>query len=1456
MNTSIRPAGPGSLWRFRAMTSLLVFFAVLARLGSAQAALEPSGDPDTAFDSNGVAVSNVLTRATFSDANGVVLLPDGRIVVAGNYDGGGGLLHISVTRYNADGSVDGSFGNGGETKTVIGNNELTNAIARQSDGKLVVIGSTTSSNNESFFVARYTADGALDTATFNAPLGYRVLEIGINTTAGQTAFDRAQAVAIDSNGKIIVGGYADNINGANNQGRDYALARLNTDGSLDTSFDGDGKLLFDLQSSTSTTPRVLALAVDPATNKIYGAGRGSSTQLGLFRLNTNGSLDGTYAGGGLLTTFGGGGADRIQAMKLDSSGRIVASGMRHNGSNFQMTVARFTTTGAFDSTFDGDGWNSVNIMGGQDQCRAIDIQPLDGKIVVSGMADSNGAGLFHMFAARFTTAGALDTTYATAGKFHIDASGTGMQNDSRAGVMQSNNRYLIVGTSYPSGTTTATQITVIRLTTAGALDTSFDSDGIALRQLLGGSPDYGYGVAVQSDGKLVVSGATADAAGTNIVVARYNTNGSLDTTFDTDGLVTTANASYNMESRAVLVQPDGKIIAAGQRLSKTPPSPVHQLIAVRYDTNGAIDNTFDTDGFATANLGTNGGYGYAIARQTDGKILVAGSISDTVANWDFVVARFTTTGALDGTFGSGGVTRIGINAGVDEAKSIAIQSDGKILLGGYSYVGGNQEFAIVRLTTGGLIDNTFDGDGIVVTAIGAGPFRRNTIESIVVRADGMIIAGGTGNDGTPTSSPVFRIARYTAAGALDTNFGTAGVSTYSFGATRFDNMYAMALQRDEKMIGFGSTFLTGGGTDFGLARFNWDDGSIDTTYGTSGQTIHEITAGLDIGYNGIVLPDGKQAVGGLGQQSDLAASRYLADPAPTTPGTPDLATASDSGFSSTDNITNDNTPTFNGSCNIGDTVILRVDGAMTTPLSRAICRSGTYATTTVALGDGVHAITALARNGSPNDTGITAGLNVTIDTVALPVTVSAPLAAADVLPNPTISGTGAEAGATVTVAEGVFVICTATVGPSGEWNCNSMLGQGSHTVSVTQTDIAGNTSTPVTRQFRVKLATTTAVLTNQTPSVFGQPVTFTANVTASGGTPDGSVGFVIDGGTPTNVALTAGSATLMTSSLSVGSHTLAVSYDGSTGYFGSNSTLSGGQVVNKANSLANANSSSTAIIVGASVTYSVAVTAVAPGAGTPTSNVSFNDNGIPIPGCSAVALVAGTASCGPLTPAVGSHPITVVYAGDGNFNGVTSTTVTVTVAPAAPSAPLLDPASDSGTSSSDNITNALMPNFMGNCTNGDSLQLRDGGSTVGAAQTCAGNVWAVAVSLAEGVRNMTATTTRNGVTSAPSTPTLLVTIDRSVLAPVITSPVGPVPANPTVGGSGEAGATVTVREGTTTLCTATVAAGSTWSCATTLNGTGTHVLTSTQTDVAGNTSVASAPFNVEIDQLFVNGFEL
>ena len=290
------------------------------------------------------------------------------------------------------------------------------------------------------------------------------------------------------------------------------------------------------------------------------------------------------------------------------------------------------------------------------------------------------------------------------------------------------------------------------------LDATFGTGGKVMTNTGG---HLASAVALQSDGKIVVAGA-----GPNDVAfgfARYTTGGSLDASFDGDGM---ANVDVGFSDVAVdmAIQSDGKIVAVGPN---SPDGFCCAAAIVRLKSDGTPDSTFDSDGVVKTELGGSLFDARAVAIQGDGKILVGGR-GPGGGSGTFTIGRFTTTGELDSTFGTAGYVTTTDAASIWDLEDIAIQPDGKIVAVGRA----NNDFGVVRYTSGGVLDTTFDGDGIVTTNFGSSTDKAS---AVALQGDGKIVVAGTGNDR-------FAVARYTTAGALDPTLDGDGSVTTTFSA--------------------------------------------------------------------------------------------------------------------------------------------------------------------------------------------------------------------------------------------------------------------------------------------------------------------------------------------------------------------------------------------------------------------------------------------------------------------------------------------------------------------------------------------------------------------------------------------------------------------------------------------------------------------------------------------------
>ncbi|MBI5778897.1 MAG: hypothetical protein HZA49_05520 [Planctomycetes bacterium] len=286
------------------------------------------------------------------------------------------------------------------------------------------------------------------------------------------------------------------------------------------------------------------------------------------------------------------------------------------------------------------------------------------------------------------------------------------------------------------------------LYSTGVLDTTFDTDGV-VTTTIGSGGDYAQAIALQTDGKILVAGYAFNGLDNNIALARYNVNGSLDTAFDTDGVVITAIGSDDGYASAVAVQTDGKIVVAGYVSNGAN----NDFALARYTITGTLDTAFDTDGIVTTTIGSSNDYAYALALQADGKMVVAGNAWNG-ANDNFTLARYNTNGSLDTTFDTDGIVTTTIGSSDCYAQAITLQADGKILVAGYAYNGADNDFALARYTITGTLDTTFGISGVVTTTIGS---SNDYAYALALQADGKIVVAGYVYNGVNYD---FALARY------------------------------------------------------------------------------------------------------------------------------------------------------------------------------------------------------------------------------------------------------------------------------------------------------------------------------------------------------------------------------------------------------------------------------------------------------------------------------------------------------------------------------------------------------------------------------------------------------------------------------------------------------------------------------------------------------------------------
>ncbi|HUR40602.1 MAG TPA: hypothetical protein VM240_05480 [Verrucomicrobiae bacterium] len=421
-----------------------------------------------------------------------------------------------------------------------------------------------------------------------------------------------------------------------------------------------------------------------------------------FTLTINarsGSLDVQFSGDGIAShhnAAGGNGHDLGEAITVDSDGKILVTGSSVDAAPaFRMTVWRYNANGTLDTTFAQNGVLIGSSGYGNGNSIKLDAS---GKIVVAGnTVDTDNFSVMGVW--RFNADGSPDATFGTNGRFTYTAGGNA---NVEAIAFDSSGRILVTGVLSPPGEDA--DMAILRLLADGTLDPGFDVDGVAVNG--GAGLEYAQELVIDSVGRIVVAGATETTPGgsTDLIVWRYNDDGSLDSSFDFDGMVTHNNAaggdSYDLGD-AVTIDADGKILVTGYSYGIG--SGNGELAVWRFNADGTLDDTFNSDGIAVhADAAGSAGkfdMGRSVVVDGSGRIVVTGS-SHNASNADMAVWRFNPDGSLDTNFDSDGVVihrNAAGGASEDLGREVALDAAGKVLVVGNSInSSGNYDMTIWR----------------------------------------------------------------------------------------------------------------------------------------------------------------------------------------------------------------------------------------------------------------------------------------------------------------------------------------------------------------------------------------------------------------------------------------------------------------------------------------------------------------------------------------------------------------------------------------------------------------------------------------------------------------------------------------------------------------------------------------------------------------------------------------
>ncbi len=391
------------------------------------------------------------------------------------------------------------------------------------------------------------------------------------------------------------------------------------------------------------------------------------------------------------------------------------------------------------------------------------------------------------------SSGALDTTFGTTGMVTTDL---GADDSGQAVAVDSTNKIIVAGQFRIAA---SGDFALVRYNTDGTLDNTFGASGKVITNL--GADDRGRAAVIDSNGKILVGGDSLVTA-SDFAVARYNSNGTLDTSFNSNGFVTTDFNNTAEPAMDITIDLNGKIVAAGFAHNGTN----YDFAVVRYNSDGSLDTSFNTNGMVTTDLGGDDRIS-GVATYPNGNVIVVGR-TGSASDYDFAIVRYNNDGTLDTTFGTNGVIIIDLGGTNDRAREITFDLNGKIVIVGRSNGTGSNDFVVMRFNDDGSPDTTFGTNGMVITNIGGNDRGR----AVVIDSSDRIIVLGTSNS---QGGNDFAVIRYNIDGSLDTTFDTNGIAYIDFGG---DDRGADIVLDSNGMIIVGGRSDTGSGNDFAAAR--------------------------------------------------------------------------------------------------------------------------------------------------------------------------------------------------------------------------------------------------------------------------------------------------------------------------------------------------------------------------------------------------------------------------------------------------------------------------------------------------------------------------------------------------------------------------------------------------------------------------------------------------------------
>ncbi len=773
--------------------------------------------------------------------------PD-RIVVTGWYNDG--TVGSFVSRHWLNGTLDTSFGTGGVTTlSSTGHIAMVHAITTDNTGRYLLAGKWTDTGDMdyTFLVSRLTTNGLLDN-TFAT--------VGFNTYTVNTAADRSQiarAIGFDSQNRIVVGGYTENFNVGN---IDIGLIRLLSDGTLDNTFDGDGRVMTVIDQYGHDILYALRVLTNDQI-AIAGQSRDSdsTTDTGDFlvgRYLENGSPDTTFDVDGFTTSGSASNRDRFYAMTTDPNGDIIACGrFARSATLYGSAFFRYTETG---TQRNNAGYN----FGNDTICRGIERNENNG-LMFGGKRRAGTTVDWEFLTGRLNSDLTLDATYSGDG---YDLTNMVVGDDVAHGIGYSEGKFVIAGYANMDLTAATTQngLAILRMDSAGVeagggeMDISFNV--IGYNQVdVAGDTEEGAGIVRDSQNRFIVGGYTENGNATtrDFVVTRFFSNGALDTSFGTGGITVTAVSTADTDqSLDMAIDSNDKVYLAGW--TESGGAATRNWAIVRYGTDGLADASWGTNGIVTADRNGFTDQAHHIQVGTDNFVYVAGFTRTTnnANTEDFAVARFFSDGTMDTSWGTSGWGVADFGGFQDQPFAMVLTSLNEPILTGWAEVNSatntERDIGVARFRTDGTLNASWGLAGLV--SLNINTTNQDAGDAIMMTADGGIIVAATIQD---TQDNVALI-RYTSNGVLDAGFGTTAPGyTVAFTTDTVNQLVRkIAYNPQGKIVVSGNQMI---------ARFN-TDGSLDSFGGPFGYGRPTQAPGAEVLHQLYYQPDGRIITGG------------------------------------------------------------------------------------------------------------------------------------------------------------------------------------------------------------------------------------------------------------------------------------------------------------------------------------------------------------------------------------------------------------------------------------------------------------------------------------------------------------------------------------------------------------------------------------------------------------------